>query len=934
MKISCRRTYISLLIICTSIATSLAKVSHIEIEERDTILDGRKWGDIGAYELLKGTVYFVFDPDNSANLQITDIQLAPRNQNGWVEAYADLEILLPVDSEKSSTALVEVSNRGGKFTPSYFMQGQGRTLTFDDPSIYGDGLLLEQGITIIWIGWQFDVPVSDELLNFFSPVAKYPEGTPIIGLVRSDWVVDEVTNHLKLGHRSQTGYIPYEPDSDIHILTYRSGRDSVRHRVDRSTWEFGKKENGKLDKDARWIHSSKGFQPGYVYELVYHSIDPPVVGLGLAAIRDIITFAKYDDSCPFQVEYGMAAGVSQTGRFLRTFLHQNFNVDEEGRRAYDGMMIMTAGAGRGSFNHRFAQPSRDAHRYSAFFYPTDIFPFTGGSQFDEATGQDDGLLSNVSHPPKIFYINSGYEYYGRAASLIHTSVDGKRDWPLQDNARIYHLASGQHYVDQFPSDDAPMQTSYEGNPLNFKVNYRALLLCLTQWVESDLAPPASQYPRLANQELVKVDKVRYPKISNFERAKSPHIAYRVDYGLKWTQGIITKQPPTLGQPFSSLVPQVDVMGNELGGIRNIEILVPLATYVPYSLRKGMNGGNGELHDFRGIFIPFPLNQEVSGDTRRSIASLYPSKNDYMLKISRAVDVLIDNRFVLHRDRFALVEKASEWWNWMHRFEKSPSSGVPVMTFNIRYDNPNDGENQWRERKSHVVEIIQERNPEFLGLQEALQTQCEEVAKEIKRYKWIGVGREDGKTSGEYAPIFYDSKIWKLAAQGQFWLSEYPERPSKGWDAAHERLVTWGRFKGKKTNKVCFVFNTHFDHRGEQARIESARLLKNQVRQIAGNNDFIVMGDFNAAPPTDVYRVLTKFDQLHTLADTRLFSSTSPVGPRGTFSSFDIQEALPLEPIDYIFCSPDVKVNSFEVVEKSWDKKYASDHFAVFARIEL
>ncbi|MCB0688960.1 MAG: hypothetical protein KDC53_20620, partial [Saprospiraceae bacterium] len=429
-----------------------ARVLSIIVEQRDTILEGKNWGSAGPYELIKGKVFFGTDPLIPQNQNITDIAYAPIDANGLVLSSADIEVLKPIDPLLSKVALVEVSNRGGKFTPSYFLNGTGSELDPDAPEIYGDGLLLEEGITIIWVGWQFDIPDQKNLLNFVVPKASYPEGTPIIGQVRSDWTLDESTHNLGLGHRTQIGYPVYDPQSDIHVLTKRNGRNSERQIVPRSDWDFGRFENGNVQPDDRTIYSKEGFEPGMIYELVYYSSNPPVVGLGLSAIRDIIAYAKYDPTAIFPVQQGIAAGVSQTGRFLRQFLYQGFNVDESNRKAFDGMMIITAGAGRGSFNHRFAQPSRDAHRYSAFFYPTDIFPFSAREQIDPETKIKDGILAHTkdAFQPKIFSINTGYEYWGRSASLIHTDPSGKTDIDLLPNERIYHLASGQHYVDRFP----------------------------------------------------------------------------------------------------------------------------------------------------------------------------------------------------------------------------------------------------------------------------------------------------------------------------------------------------------------------------------------------------------------------------------------------------------------------------------------------------
>ena len=259
--------------------------------------------------------------------------------------------------------------------------------------------------------------------------------------------------------------------------------------------------------------------------------------MGLTAIRDVLSYAKYDASCPFPVKQGIATGVSQTGRFLRTFLYHGLNTDEAGRQVYDGMMIITAGAGRGSFNHRFGQPSRDAHRYSAFFYPTDVFPFTGQEQVDPFSGNQDGLFNGMriqEHLPKIFYVNTGYEYWGRAASMIHITADGQSDAPLAANERIYHIASGQHFVDAFPPRQSQKLgkqiTAYRGNPLQFKPNYRALLVHLADWVKNDKNPPESQYPRMEQGQLVNKESLDFPFLQGLAAPSVIHHAYQVDYG--------------------------------------------------------------------------------------------------------------------------------------------------------------------------------------------------------------------------------------------------------------------------------------------------------------------------------------------------------------------------------------------------------------------
>ncbi|NND08864.1 MAG: endonuclease/exonuclease/phosphatase family protein [Saprospiraceae bacterium] len=922
-------------LICCSFLTAQAKVLSIEILERDTIVQGRHWGPAGPYELLQGKVFFGTDPENDANVIITDLAFTPTDEDGLVRSSADIVILKPIDQRKSDLAMVEVSNRGGKFIPDIFLNGHGRLEDPNDTWAFGDGLLLRQGVTFIWVGWQFDLPEDTSLLRFHTPIAKYPEGAPITGLVRSDWTVDERTQNLKLGHHRQVGYPAYDPASNIHKLTKRVGRNTPRIEVDDRLWDFGRIEGDQIIQDEHWIHSEPGFEAGMIYELVYHAVDPPVVGLGLAAVRDIISYAKYDSTCLFSVSKGIAVGLSQTGRFLRHFLYQGFNIDESSRQAYDGMLIIIAGAGRGSFNHRFAQPSRDAHRYSAFFYPTDLFPFTGRRIEDKMLRIRGGLLDKApNHQPKIFYVNTGYEYWGRAASLIHTSPDGAQDIPPLPNERIYHVASAQHYVPSFPPEE-PYKADhhlYLGNPLQFKPNLRALFTALYDWVATNTTPPANRFPTITSGELTAIDGLSYPTMPGFERAKVIHEAYRADYGASFTDGIITKQPPRLRDAYVSLAPQVDQLGNEISGIRNVELLVPLASYIPYAIRRGFAGGNGELHLSKGTFIPLSKTPNAN-DARMAISDLYNDKNDYMLKVRNAAESLVADRFLLKEDIHRVSERASSYWSWIHGKKDILSSDpIEVMTFNIRYDNPKDGVSAWPNRKDFVVALIEGYDPDFLGLQEALHHQCRDVRRGIKGYRWIGVGREDGDKKGEFAPIFYQKKDWELLNSGHFWLSSTPEKPSVGWDAALERIATWGKFKHRDSDKEIFVFNTHFDHRGEQARLESIKLLREKIQSMTAETPFLLMGDFNFDTQSEPYLWITEPRNEFTIVDSKVISENIPQGPPGTFSGFVVTDNLPQRQIDHIFVDKDTQVLTFEIIAKSRDGRYPSDHFPVFTQI--
>ncbi|MDP2528790.1 MAG: alpha/beta hydrolase domain-containing protein [Candidatus Palauibacterales bacterium] len=678
-------------------APALAKVVRVVVTSRDTILGRKAFGKAGAYEKIAGRVYFTFDPSNPADARIADLALAPRDADGKVEAWADFMVLQPVDpARRSGVSLLEVSNRGGKAALAYF----DRAASSLDPSRardFGDGFLLRRGYTIVWVGWEFDVPPDPALLlRLHVPRATNPDGSPLRGRVRSDWVVENPTRTLSIGHRSQVGYPVTDTATREAYLTVRDDRDAPRRLVPRSAWAFAREtKGGAVVGDSTHIFMKAGFTPGKIYELVYPSQNPPIVGLGLAAVRDMIAYQKYDPHSLFPAKWGIAEGISQTGRFLRHFLYQGFNVDEEGRKAFDGILAMAAGAGRGSFDHRFGQPSRDAHRFSAFFYPTDLFPFTGRVERDPLTGREDGLLAHTPPEdlPKVFYTNSGYEYWGRAASLIHTSADGSTDVPPLPNVRLYHFAGGQHFVDRFPPGtdrfpEAPrgliskpgQPAAWRGDPLDYHPNLRALLVRLTEWIVDGREPPPSAIPRIADGTLVPVETAAraFPDIPGLGFPKVTEVAYRADYGPRWAEGIVDFQPPRLGPAFPALVPTTDSLGNERDGIRNVEVRAPLATYAPWSLRTGMPGPQDELADFRGTFIPLPWDEADrarTGDPRPAVSELYGSRAAYLRKAAAAADSLVREGFLLREDSSYVVGRAGAIWDWMAKRAAAREGGA-------------------------------------------------------------------------------------------------------------------------------------------------------------------------------------------------------------------------------------------------------------------
>ncbi|MBN8672631.1 MAG: endonuclease/exonuclease/phosphatase family protein [Chitinophagales bacterium] len=267
-------------------------------------------------------------------------------------------------------------------------------------------------------------------------------------------------------------------------------------------------------------------------------------------------------------------------------------------------------------------------------------------------------------------------------------------------------------------------------------------------------------------------------------------------------------------------------------------------------------------------------------------------------------------------------------------EVSAQSKLHVMTFNIRLNVASDSLNAWPYRKDKLASQVLFHKAELLGVQEALHDQMMDLEESLPQFKFVGVGREDGKTKGEYSAIFYDTTRLQALQSNTFWLSLTPELPgSKSWDAAITRIVTWAKFKDRKTKKIFYAFNTHFDHIGKLARKESALLLLQKVKEIAGNTPVVITGDFNAKPTDEPIQVIMdKNNPLHVL-DSKELSVTPHYGPTGTFNGFRSKETDG-QPIDYIFLKGKWKVLSHATISQTWEGRFASDHFSVLAELVL
>jgi endonuclease/exonuclease/phosphatase family metal-dependent hydrolase len=258
-----------------------------------------------------------------------------------------------------------------------------------------------------------------------------------------------------------------------------------------------------------------------------------------------------------------------------------------------------------------------------------------------------------------------------------------------------------------------------------------------------------------------------------------------------------------------------------------------------------------------------------------------------------------------------------------------AQNIRVITHNIRYNNPGDGVNAWPNRSAQVAALLDFHQAEIFGLQEALIGQIEDIQAKLPNMKWVGVGRDDGKKAGEYSPLFYNSKKFKALKSGYFWLSETPDKPGLGWDAACNRICTWLLLETDKKDKQFMVFNTHFDHQGTKARTESAKLILKKIKELNTSKlPVILTGDFNLTPEQEPIAIITK-----ELKDSRTITKDAPYGPTGTFNGFKFDSPLK-DRIDFIFVNDKVEVKQYGVLSDSKDLRYPSDHLPVFVNIEL
>jgi len=640
-------------------------VTALEIKTCSPFAQGKTFGDVGPYQQLDGTVHCAVDPHHPSNAGIADLQRTPRDAHGLVHYSADVRILQPVALQRGNQRLLlDIVNRGNPTVLTNFNSAVGRL----EP---GNGFLMRQGYTVVWCGWQDDVPATPGLIRIHVPEAVDTDGKPIAGKIAVTFQPDTHVQVQLLSDRQHRPHPARDVDDGDAVLTVQEHEDAPASTIPRQQWSFARLEGDRIVPDATHIYLAAGFVPGKVYQVVYTTVGAPVIGLGLLATRDLASFLRYGTAqegnpCAGHIRYTYSFGRSQSGRFLRHFLYLGLNQDEQDRTVFDGLIPLVAGGGRGEFNQRFGQPS-NANKYSM----KNLFPFHDTTQTDPDTGRTDGLLARLAargQLPKIFFINTSAEYWGGHAALIHTDLDGKGDLEPSETVRIYHFAGTQHgpgnllLTDTGAADDS--RGRHRPNSVDYRPLLRATLINLDRWVTAGQSPPPSCHPRLDAGTAVPPTHTA----ATFQAMPGVHFPAhlrsiaKLDFGPGMEEGITTFLPPKVGTRYPNLVSAVDADGNELAGIRLPDISVPLATYTGWNVRHPDIGGPGQTLSLLGSTIPLPATQaerESTGDPRPSIAARYPTKEDYLRQVQQAAEALVAQGYLLAEDLFTVAEQAAQ-----------------------------------------------------------------------------------------------------------------------------------------------------------------------------------------------------------------------------------------------------------------------------------
>ena len=633
--------FTSELVAAVAITLLLPAAVHAQITRFDLnvvespALDGQRFGDVGRYERLRGIVEGSVDPSDPRHADIVNLDRAPRNNAGRVEYRATVEIYRPIDMSRWNRGLYHtVSNRGGAGA--------------------AERALLEQGFAFVRVGWQGDLIPNDTNIVAYLPVAQHADGSAVVGPALEEFIF----NDAEPRSRRTLTYPAASLDAAGAMLSVRTTQGGTRKAPADLSWHYVSEREVEITRPA-------GFDGGAIYEFIYQAKNPIVLGLGFAAMRDAVSFLRYQESDgsghanPLAYE-GLpdavtSIGISQSGRMIRDFLYQGFNEDVSGRIVFDGIHPNIAGSRKTFTNYLFGQPGRWQKQHEDHNYPGDQFPFTYTTLTDPISGRTDGLQERCTASntcPKIIHSDGEAELWQARSSLIVTDPRGGHI-DLPDNVRVYLIAGTQHGG----GPGVHVATTRRGfcqnlsNPLNLGQTRVALSLALHDWVAKDIAPPPSRFPTVANGGLVTASAVAFPKIPGVTYSGSYNPLHLHDH---------RSMPPMQGAAYTVLVARTDVDGNMTDGVRHPTLAAPIGTHTGWNLRR-----KGFAEDQQcagtGSFIPFASTQterQGTGDPRRSLDERYPTHAAYVKAVSDAADVLVADRLLLQIDADAIVKQAS------------------------------------------------------------------------------------------------------------------------------------------------------------------------------------------------------------------------------------------------------------------------------------
>ncbi len=657
MRVSVALTLVLLLIP----AAADAQVTKLEFLSREPVANGQAFGAAGAYEQIRGRIYGEVDPRDAHNRIIQDIELAPRNARGKVEYVASFSMMKPVDLAKSSGVLVySVVNRGN-----------------GAPAASADG-----HISLV-SGWQGDVIPTANNQTIKVPVAAWRDGTSITGPVLArfyDLPAGTNTAPIRVGSLGTGFYAPATLDTSKATLTFHTSETitaqmSGTGTIPAAEWAFADCRTTPFPgtPDPTRICLKTGFDPARLYDLVYTAKDPLVLGIGFAATRDIVSFFRHAtgdqagtaNPVANRVTQAVALGTSQSGNFLKTFVHLGFNQDLAGRIVWDGMFPYIAGR-QLAMNIRFAAPGG-----AAGLYEPGSEPALWWGRYTDSTRdrKPSSLLERCTATrtcPKVIEAFGATEFWGLRMSPGLVGTDAKADIPLPENVRRYYMPGTSHggggggFQLTQPAN-GPCALPQNPNPMSD--TQRALTVALIDWVTKGIAPPPSRYPTLAGRMLVAPKATGFPNIPGVH-AVDINAVLDYDFGPGFDyadlSGVIARQPPKVKGVIPMLVPRVDADGNETSGIASVLHQAPLGSYLGWNAQAS-GFFKGQICGFSGGYIPFARTRAeriASGDPRPSIEERYGTQEGYVCVVRRAAESLVKDRFLLRADADRIISAAA------------------------------------------------------------------------------------------------------------------------------------------------------------------------------------------------------------------------------------------------------------------------------------